>query len=253
MIKIAKISENLFQVDDNELPISITEVRQIANGYGGLDNIEASKWIDELEEKGEHQLEAKANKGVVVNMYEVDYPPPQDPNKESQQVVKYLDEYDDAISQQVFPGVETKDVVVDLHKNLEKRNVNKLQWQIEPTLNTLEELQHFVSTMEVNKLYDIKGYPYKIKLDYENPYGYDKTEMFYTWSLERKYDILGSSGYIFPTHGQNVVFWKKRSTAERSLFNKLSWLYDESTGMLENRFRKKLNWRVKLLKEEDGN
>ena len=246
MIKIAKISEGIYRVDDNDMPVDLTIVRQIAENYGGLSNVEASKWLDELDVKNENQLEAKANTGVVVNIYEVDYPPPRNPNDATQEIAKNLDEYKDAVSQQIFPDSQTEDVVVDLRKNLQPQKNQKLHWQIEPTLETLEGLKAFIASMELNKNYKFPDYPYEaIELEFDNEDGY-------TWALDRNYKIIGSVGYVFPVAGNMVTFWKKRSSAERSLYNGLTWLYEEDTGQLSERWKKKRpraskkSWRVKL-------
>lgn len=132
MIKIAKIDNDNYQVDDNEIPLSITDIRNVLTSYAGMSDIQASQWLDELDDKKENTFEEKiANKGVVVNMYEVDYNKPQDPNKETQEIAKHLNEYNDFVSQIVYPDTETEDVVVDLRKNLENNKMPKnLNWRM---------------------------------------------------------------------------------------------------------------------------
>lgn len=136
MIKIAKISNDLYQIDDNELPIDITELRQVVSSYGGLSDVDVSKKLDELDEKSEISLEKQANTAVVVDMYEVDYPSPPDPMKETQEIAKNLDEKNDFVNQFIFPQAQTEDVVVDLHKNIKKQPTQKFNWR------TLKQVQY---------------------------------------------------------------------------------------------------------------
>lgn len=121
--KIAKIDDNIYQVNNGEIPIDTTSVRNLVQASGIED---VNDFMDKLDEKGNIELEDNfitANKGTVVNVYEVDYPQPKDPNKESQEMVSYLDEYEDAVSQNIFPGVSVEDVIITTRENLKNDKV----------------------------------------------------------------------------------------------------------------------------------
>ncbi len=118
MVKVAKISDNLYQLDNNEIPIDNDSLKGILKESSSIEEASINNWLDELDDKGENSFKiSQSGKGTVVNIYEVDYPQPEDPNKETQEMMKYLDEYEDAISQQLFPGVPVDDVLVTTQKD----------------------------------------------------------------------------------------------------------------------------------------
>lgn len=64
-------------------------------------------------------LEKKAElTGVVVDMYEVEYPTPQNPDDETKNLEAYLDYNRDFVTQYTFPGSKSPDVIVGLRENL---------------------------------------------------------------------------------------------------------------------------------------
>jgi len=156
--KVSKVG-NLYQINEGDTPIDITSLRNILKETNIKD---INSWLDDLDKEGNNTFEITANKGTVVNIYEVDYPTPKNPNLETQEISKHLDEYEDAISQQIFPGVPVEDVVVTTQESLESKDVNegslfneqelrdkanvKRGWKEDPIIiNILEKLK----TMEV--------------------------------------------------------------------------------------------------------
>lgn len=56
----------------------------------------------------------EADTGVIVDMYEVDYPTPKSPLKQTQELAHYLDEQRDFVTQYLFPGSEVEDILVNV-------------------------------------------------------------------------------------------------------------------------------------------
>ena len=156
--KVSKVGD-LYQINEGDTPIDITSLRGILKETNVND---INNWLDDLDKEGNNAFEITADKGTVVNIYEVDYPTPKNPNLETQEISKHLDEYEDAISQQIFPGVPVEDVVVTTQESLESKDVNegrlfneqelrdkgnvKRGWKEDPIIiNILEKLK----TMEV--------------------------------------------------------------------------------------------------------
>jgi len=117
--KVSKISEELYQINDSDTPIDSVSLRNILKYSSDIPENNVNTWLDTLNEKKENQFEVTSNKGTVVNIYEVDYPQPSDPNKETQEMSKHLDEYEDAVSQNLFPGVPVEDILVTTQDKVE--------------------------------------------------------------------------------------------------------------------------------------
>lgn len=124
--------------------------------------------------------------------------------------------------------------------NFRTDTFGKLSWKNVPTmpkdLSTLNNLKNFIATMEPNINYKFPNYPYKaMQLEYEDPD--NDGRMRWTWTLTRNWDFISSGReYTYPVHGQMIVFWAKRGSAEKSLYNALEWLYNEK-GELDERWR----------------
>jgi len=116
-ITIKKIG-NLYQIDDNETPIESSTLRTTLASLNQLSDAEVSKIMDSIDEKGELSLTSEANTGVIVDLYEVDYPTPPDPEKSTQDLASHLDEKKDFVTQYLFPDSYTEDVIVGLRQDL---------------------------------------------------------------------------------------------------------------------------------------
>jgi len=116
-IKIKKIG-NLYQIDDNETPIDAITLRETISSIMSFKDPETSKMMDNIDEKGEVSLNTDDAKGVIVDLYEVDYPAPADPQKATQDLAGHLDEKKDFVTQYLFPGSTTEDVIVGLRQDL---------------------------------------------------------------------------------------------------------------------------------------
>jgi death-on-curing protein len=135
---------------------------------------------------------------------------------------------------------KVEEVNPKLIEKLRKKKTSslKLGWRTTPELGTLDALKNFISTMEPNVRYKFPNYPYEgIELEYEDPD--DEGIMLYTWTLQRNWDYIQMPGPVFPLHGNMVVFWRKRQSAEKSLYKELKWFYDETTGELSERWKNK--------------
>lgn len=116
-IKVSFISDNLYQINNEEIPLEEQQIKVLVNSLG-LSDDRAREIIDISKKEGSVILpiSKESNKGVVVNLYEVDYPAPKDPNKETQELVSHLDEYEDFVTQYIFPGEEVKNMEVSTIK-----------------------------------------------------------------------------------------------------------------------------------------
>jgi hypothetical protein len=120
--KVAYIGEGLFQVGESEVPYEEASLKQLASSLSGMDDIKTQTWIEEVIQTKQGQLEEKtADTGVIVDLYEVDYPTPSDPLKQTEELASHLDERKDFVTQYVFPATETKDVIVGLRQDLLKQ------------------------------------------------------------------------------------------------------------------------------------
>ena len=115
--KVSKIGE-LYQINNSETPLDITSLRELLKESSNVSNM--NDWLDILDEKGNNEFELKtAEKGTVVNIYEVEYPTPSDPNKETQEMARAVDEYEDFITQNLFPGITPEDIIVTQREHKE--------------------------------------------------------------------------------------------------------------------------------------
>jgi hypothetical protein len=116
--KIAKLNDNMYQVNECDIPIDITSARELIKSFGVED---INGFMDDLDSKGSIEFEEKfANRGVVVNMYEVDYSASRNSNNETQEMISHLDENTDFITQNLFPGSKVEDIIVELKNKREE-------------------------------------------------------------------------------------------------------------------------------------
>ena len=121
IIKVAYVGEGMFQVGDSDIPYDETSLLQLVQSYADLDDVQALNWIDKVKQSKQGSFEEKkANKGVIVDLYEVEYPTPANPLKETEDLASHLDERKDFVTQYLFTGNETKDITVGLAKDLVK-------------------------------------------------------------------------------------------------------------------------------------
>ena len=118
--KISYLGNNLFQLDDSTIPLETEDIKRLAMDAGKMSECQAKAFLEKLESSGEADPETTAATGVVVNVYEVDYAPPKDPNLETQQLGSTVRENRDFITQYLFPSTNTQDVIVGLRKDLEE-------------------------------------------------------------------------------------------------------------------------------------
>jgi hypothetical protein len=118
--KISYLGNELFQLDDNEIPVETTDIARLAIATGQCKTEEESiAFAESVKTTGEGNLQVEANKGVIVNIYEVDYPQPKNPRLETQELAGSVREERDFVTQYVYPSTEVEDVVVVLRKDLE--------------------------------------------------------------------------------------------------------------------------------------
>lgn len=113
MIKISKVGEDLYQINNQEIPIDRQSAIELVASTGNSGEVV----MNHVDVTGFHELlEVTSNTGTVVNIYEVDYPQPKDPNKETQEMSRSVDEYNDFVTQNLFPGVSAEDIVVEMRQ-----------------------------------------------------------------------------------------------------------------------------------------
>lgn len=125
LIKISSVGENLYQYGEQEIPIDRETLLSILK-VEARENHSPESFVDDVDKNGSGEYEKKtANKGVIVDVYEVEYPAPSNPMKETQELAKNLDEYNDFITQYLFPGSNVEDINVELHSQIEKDRQTK--------------------------------------------------------------------------------------------------------------------------------
>lgn len=153
-----KKTGNLYQIDDNEIPIDSTTLRETLTSLLQTDDVKVSKIMDDIDEKEETSLEVQGNKGVVVDLYEVDYQV-SDPMKETQNLAKSLDEKRDFVTQYLFPDSTTEDVLVglrqDILKGQDQSQPTRGPREQKPTRLSWQEQPEPVNTFYKNLLVDI--------------------------------------------------------------------------------------------------
>lgn len=117
-LTIKHLGNFLYQIDDNTVPINSNTLRGVLSNISSLEDSEITKWIDDLESKGTKELMIKTGeRGVIVDLYEVDYTFT-DPMKETQELARQLDEKKDFVTQYLFPGSTTEEVLIGLRQDL---------------------------------------------------------------------------------------------------------------------------------------
>lgn len=119
--KIANVGDNVYQLDENEAGLNRDNVFEVLTRAFGITSEKANEIIDKVEKKrGEIQeiLEKTAEKGVIVDMYEVDYPAPTDPMKETEDLASHLDERKDFITQYLYPQTTTDQIIIGLRSDI---------------------------------------------------------------------------------------------------------------------------------------
>lgn len=112
MIKITSLDNGFFQVDAADTPLDEAGLRHMVAAVSGWKPGEVEAFMETLKIEHRADLEVTADIGTVVNIYEVEYPTPKDPNKATQELAGHLDEYKNFVSQQVFPDVKSEDILV---------------------------------------------------------------------------------------------------------------------------------------------
>ncbi len=114
---ITHLGNNLYQVNNEELVIDEIQVKNLIKSASQVSDVFVDSVVDSLQ-KGNSATLKLANKGMVVNLYEVEYPAPKDPNKETQELAGRLNEYNDFVSQYIFPSSKPQDVIIGLKEEL---------------------------------------------------------------------------------------------------------------------------------------
>lgn len=117
MNKVSYIGNWLYQIDNDTTPIDEESLKHILL-ESGLDEVQAGTWLEEARMGEVKELDVTARKGVIVDLYEVDYPTPSSPQKETQELARNLDEEHDFITQYLFPGATTEEVIVGLRSDI---------------------------------------------------------------------------------------------------------------------------------------
>ncbi len=117
-LTIKHLGDFLYQVGDNTVPIDSSTLRGVLANILNLEDSEITKWVDDLESKGAKELIVKTGEqGVIVDLYEVEYATT-DPMKATQDLAKQLNEKEDFITQYLFPGSVTEEVLIGLRQDI---------------------------------------------------------------------------------------------------------------------------------------
>jgi 8-oxo-dGTP pyrophosphatase MutT (NUDIX family) len=129
--KITYLQDSFFNINNSDVAVEELQIKNLLKSQANITDDEVDDWVKEIKEKGSKEFPIKeANKGVIVNMYEVDYPMPRDPNKETQEMASHLDDNKDFVNQYLFPGSETQDIIVGLRSDvLEEGEGKKKNWR----------------------------------------------------------------------------------------------------------------------------
>ena len=186
--KVSYIAEDAFQVDNETVPLDEQSLVQLAQEMGGWDEGSARGWVEQVKLKKVGELETEANKGVVVDLYEVNYPAPADPMKETEQLASHLDEHKDFITQYLFPGSDSQDIVVGTETEIEKRHKSK----VAPTAGWRGVLSWRVGADGVAPLTRLE----KMQIQRSRRIDYKKLEQTYGMSLFNWIDVEFGKGHI---------------------------------------------------------
>jgi hypothetical protein len=116
--KVTFLGEGFFQLDDQSTPIDEESLKSFVKEAAAFDDAKAQEFVQDVKDSAHADLQITATKGIIVDLYEVDYPAPADPMKETEALASHLDEKHDFVTQYIFPQTETEDIVVDLRKNI---------------------------------------------------------------------------------------------------------------------------------------
>lgn len=88
-------------------------------------------------------------------------------------------------------------------------------------VESLKSFTAFVKSMVLGKHYYMpETFKYKwAEVEYNKEHGY-------SWCLERNYDVIGSVGYVHPTKGQYVQYWKTEQGAKQNMLKYLGFIWE---------------------------
>jgi len=107
LCKITSLENGLYQVDNNDVPLELTGMIEFAKMMLP-DPKDFDAFMEKLETKKQASLELKADTGLVVDMFEVDYPEGGQGNEDA--VLQNLDRKKDLVSETVLPDTTVPDV-----------------------------------------------------------------------------------------------------------------------------------------------
>lgn len=115
---ISSIGSGFYQFDKNDVPLEEAQVSSLITDHFSFDPKKAASALRQLKEVGTLRIsetsKRTANKGTIVDIYEVEYPAPANPMKETEELASHLDEQEDFIVQNLYPGISSEDIAVDI-------------------------------------------------------------------------------------------------------------------------------------------
>jgi len=115
MFKVANQGNGEYKYNDQEVSLDKEGMSSLISTLTGADKTAANEIVDSMKEGAEVEMdEANTEVGTVVDVYEVHYPKPADPMKETQEIASHLDEYKDFVTQYLFPGSNVDEIGVGL-------------------------------------------------------------------------------------------------------------------------------------------
>lgn len=117
-LTINHLGDSLYQIGDNDVPIDKDTLISMISSSLSLNDIATLEWLGELEKEGAKELIVKTGEqGVIVDLYEVEYDVT-DPMKATQELASHLDEREDFVTQYLFPGSVTEEVLIGLRQDI---------------------------------------------------------------------------------------------------------------------------------------
>ncbi len=114
--KISSLDDGNYIVEGSDKTLDRNQVTDLLKSISTVPDID--EFFRNVHHYGEYPFEVKANTGVIVDLYEVEYPEPSDPIKETEELASHLDEIKDFQTQYLYPDSTTQDIIVGLRSEM---------------------------------------------------------------------------------------------------------------------------------------
>ncbi len=118
MIKISSIGDDQYKFNDQEISLDKTDTITLLANLTNMNVEAATEAIENIDSdrefEGRQEDPTNTEIGTIVDVYEVHYPKPTDPMKETQELASHLNEHDNFVTQYLFPGSNVNEIGVGL-------------------------------------------------------------------------------------------------------------------------------------------